>query len=107
MLCFTPIIGTISSISQSQLKSTKTYYNRHLPALDCILTSTDTPQSLHAYGVHLGVYAIRSYGDTPPVKDGARQVDTAKPKDKPYKLSDGGGLYLLVNPNGKRYWRLS
>lgn len=40
------------------------------------------------------------------MKLSARQVDTAKPKDKPYKLSDGGGLYLLVNPNGKRYWRL-
>ncbi|EPY5321481.1 tyrosine-type recombinase/integrase [Klebsiella variicola] len=36
----------------------------------------------------------------------ARQVDTSKTKDKPYKLSDGGGLYLLVNPNGARYWRL-
>uniref|UniRef100_UPI0016572104 tyrosine-type recombinase/integrase n=1 Tax=Xenorhabdus indica TaxID=333964 RepID=UPI0016572104 len=36
----------------------------------------------------------------------ARQVDTAKPKEKPYKLADGGGLYLLVNPNGSRYWRL-
>ncbi|HFP9265128.1 integrase [Klebsiella michiganensis] len=36
----------------------------------------------------------------------ARQVDTSKPKDKPYKLSDGGGLYMLVNPNGSRYWRL-
>ena len=36
----------------------------------------------------------------------ARHVDTAKPKDKPYKLADGGGLYLLVNPNGARYWRL-
>ncbi|MEZ7797968.1 integrase arm-type DNA-binding domain-containing protein [Citrobacter pasteurii] len=36
----------------------------------------------------------------------ARQVSTAKPTDKPYKLSDGGGLYLLVNPNGSRYWRM-
>lgn len=36
----------------------------------------------------------------------ARQVDRSRPKDKPYKLSDGGGLYLLVNPNGSRYWRL-
>lgn len=40
------------------------------------------------------------------MKLNARQVDTAKGKDKPYKLSDGGGLYLLVNPNGSRYWRL-
>lgn len=46
-----------SIISQSQLKFTETYYNRPLPALDCILTITDTPQSLHAYGVHLGGYA--------------------------------------------------
>lgn len=30
----------------------------------------------------------------------------AKPKAKPYKLADGGGLYLLVNPNGAKYWRL-
>lgn len=27
----------------------------------------------------------------------ARQIDTAKPKEKEYKLTDGGGLYLLVN----------
>ncbi|WP_369064245.1 tyrosine-type recombinase/integrase [Enterobacter sp. MALB-1] len=36
----------------------------------------------------------------------ARQISTAKPQDKPYKLADGGGLYLLVNPNGSRYWRM-
>lgn len=26
--------------------------------------------------------------------------------DKPYKLSDGGGLYLEVSPKGQKYWRL-
>lgn len=36
----------------------------------------------------------------------ARQIDTAKPKEKEYKLADGGGLYLLVKPNGARYWHL-
>lgn len=30
---------------------------------------------------------------------------STKPKDKPYKLSDGGGLYLLIQPDGSRYWR--
>ncbi|HET8701363.1 MAG TPA: integrase arm-type DNA-binding domain-containing protein [Nitrococcus sp.] len=30
----------------------------------------------------------------------------AKPTDKPRKLADSGGLYLLVAPNGGRYWRL-
>ena len=40
------------------------------------------------------------------MKLNARTVDASKPKDKAYKLSDGGGLYLLVNTNGSRYWRL-
>ena len=31
----------------------------------------------------------------------------AQSKDKPYKLSDGAGMYLLVNPNGSKYWRLA
>ncbi len=26
----------------------------------------------------------------------ARQVETAKPKEKTYKLADGGGLYLEI-----------
>lgn len=34
------------------------------------------------------------------------KVRTAKPKDKPYKISDGDGLYLLVKPTGKKYWRM-
>lgn len=29
----------------------------------------------------------------------------AKPKEKSYKLSDGNGMYLLVQPNGSKYWR--
>ncbi|CNF05316.1 integrase [Yersinia kristensenii] len=40
------------------------------------------------------------------MKLNARQVDTAKPKEKPYKLSDGGGLFLLVKTTGSRCWRL-
>jgi len=30
----------------------------------------------------------------------------AKPLDKPYKLSDGEGMYLDVRTNGSKYWRL-
>ena len=33
-------------------------------------------------------------------------IRTAKPADKPIKLTDGGGLYLLLNPDGSRWWRL-
>ncbi|WP_455425694.1 tyrosine-type recombinase/integrase [Dryocola sp. LX212] len=36
----------------------------------------------------------------------ARQVDTAKPKEKDYKLGDERGLFLLVKTSGARYWRL-
>ncbi len=32
-------------------------------------------------------------------------IRNAKPADKPQKLADGGGLYLLLNPNGSRWWR--
>ena len=34
------------------------------------------------------------------------QPRTAKAKDKPYKLTDGGGLYLLINTDGAKYWRM-
>jgi len=34
------------------------------------------------------------------------KVRQAKPGPKPYKLTDGAGLFLLVHPNGSKYWRL-
>ena len=37
----------------------------------------------------------------------AIQVKNAKAIDKPLKLSDGGGLFLFVQPNGSKYWRLA
>ncbi len=33
-------------------------------------------------------------------------VRNAKAKTKPYKMSDGDGLFLLVMPSGSKYWRL-
>ena len=33
-------------------------------------------------------------------------VRNAKPSEKPFKISDSGGLYLLVNSTGK-YWRMN
>lgn len=35
----------------------------------------------------------------------ATQVKQAKPREKQYKLSDEKGMYLLVTPNGSKYWR--
>lgn len=34
------------------------------------------------------------------------KVKTVKPLDKPFKLTDGEGMHLLVNPSGAKYWRL-
>lgn len=32
-------------------------------------------------------------------------IRNAKPSDKPYKLPDEKGLFLLIHPNGSKYWR--
>jgi len=34
------------------------------------------------------------------------RIRNAKPQAKAYKLSDGCSMYLLVKPDGGRYWRL-
>ena len=33
-------------------------------------------------------------------------IRNAKARGKPYKLADEGGVYLLIKPDGARYWRL-
>lgn len=33
-------------------------------------------------------------------------VRNARPKEKPYKVADSQGLYLLVNPRGSKLWRV-
>jgi len=34
-------------------------------------------------------------------------IKAAKGRDKPYKLSDSEGLYLLISPEGSRCWRMN
>jgi integrase len=34
-----------------------------------------------------------------------KEIQNAKPKDKPYRLADGGGLYLEVTASGSKLWR--
>ncbi len=38
-----------------------------------------------------------------PLTDSA--IKAAKPREKPYKLTDGQGLYLDIKPNGSKLWR--
>jgi len=33
-------------------------------------------------------------------------IKFAAARERPYKLFDGGGLYLLVTPNGSKLWRM-
>src|SRR3974390_443881 len=33
------------------------------------------------------------------------EIRRSKPTDRPYKLSDGGGLHLLITPAGGKLWR--
>ncbi|MCC3303371.1 Arm DNA-binding domain-containing protein [Sneathiella sp. HT1-7] len=33
------------------------------------------------------------------------KIKRAGAKEKAYKLSDGKGLYLEIQPNGSKYWR--
>src|SRR5215472_9154279 len=35
------------------------------------------------------------------------RVRNAKPADRPIKLSDSGGLHLLIQANGSKLWRLA
>lgn len=34
-----------------------------------------------------------------------RQIQSLRPRPKPYKVHDGNGLFLLIQPNGSRLWR--
>ena len=36
-----------------------------------------------------------------------RQINNLKASAKPYKLSDGGGLYIQVTPSGSKLWRMA
>jgi len=35
----------------------------------------------------------------------AATIKAAKPKEKPYKMHDRNGLFLIVRPNSKKWWR--
>jgi integrase len=41
-----------------------------------------------------------------PISLSDAKARNAKPRAKPYKISDGGGLFLLIKPSGSKYWRL-
>lgn len=36
----------------------------------------------------------------------ANEIDELTPRPRPFKVFDGGGMYLYVVPNGSKVWRL-
>lgn len=40
-----------------------------------------------------------------PLTDDA--IEAVKPRERPFKVADGGSLYLLVSPSGGKLWRFN
>ena len=57
------------------------------------------------WGGGLGQEARKMPKRVPPLTQ--LQIKNAKPREKPYKLADGGGLYLEVTPSGGKHWRMN
>ncbi len=62
-------------------------------------------------GVQMGVPIAYSWrypqtASEPPLPLTFRQVLTAEPKSRDYRLSDGQNLYLQVSKSGRKYWRM-
>lgn len=52
-------------------------------------------------GNYGGTRQLRT-GVTPVLTDNS--IRSAKPREKPYKMGDSGGLFILVHPSGARWW---
>ncbi len=49
-------------------------------------------------------YFLPQKGDTPLMLTDT-QIRKVKSREKSFKLADGKGLFLIIQPNGSRYWR--
>ena len=56
-------------------------------------------------GIGVGILQVIMGDDTNMLTD--TRVRGAKPGQHPIKLSDGGGLHLLIQPHGSKLWRLA
>lgn len=58
-------------------------------------------------GTFVGVESQNTNIAGPPLPLTDTAVRNAKPRKLPFKISDGGGLHLLIQPTGSRLWRLA
>ena len=70
------------------------------PAFACCLLT-----SRRFVGIFVGILSMPKRDTNMPLTD--TKCRNAKGQIKPRKLSDGGGLHLVVNPDGAKYWRLA
>jgi len=78
--------------------------NTRNPAVFFHYVPKSSIESLAQGGVTTGVTALPRELLPPMLTETA--IRAARATQKPAKLFDAGGLYLLVNPNGSRWWRL-
>jgi hypothetical protein len=65
------------------------------------------PQAGKSVGIDVGINAPDKRGDTNNMALTDIAIRQTKPRPKPFKLTDGAGLHLLVAPTGARLWRLA
>jgi len=68
----------------------------------------DWPTAYRCVHRHPGIMRVslrvpKGFVPTLPLSD--TKIRQAKPQEAPYKLTDGEGLVLVVNPNGSKLWR--
>src|SRR5690349_7520333 len=55
----------------------------------------------------LGNETLQNLRDTLMSKLSAKKIENALPREKEYKLHDGGGLFLRIRPSGAKSWLFS
>src|SRR3984893_6546095 len=55
--------------------------------------------------IAVSVVRFRPWAPSAPPQPFATACRTSKPREKPYKLSDSGGLFLLIERKGSKLWR--
>src|SRR5262249_33702153 len=78
------------------------------PALTGILAFATFRRHPLAFARSVGTLLVSnrdSEGDTNMLSDA--RIRAAKPRETAYKLSDSGGLHALIQPHGRKPWRLA
>lgn len=70
------------------------------------LRPVESPDVDLNWGWRWGYIGLHLNQAIPPMPLKELEVRYVERRERPFKLSDGGGLHLLVQPNGSKLWRL-